>query len=166
MTVFDMSLRETIHATAVRLPVYTAPFDAGIGDHGVAVVLRGPSGSGKSDLALRLIARYRATLIADDQVMLRAPAQHVLCEAPAALAGLIEVRGLGLLKLETHTGVPLALVVDLVARDEVPRLPPEESVTLCNIAVPRLKLHAFDDSTLDKIIAALAVVKNPELVIR
>ena len=161
-----MPVHDTIHATAVRLPAYDAPFVAADGDHGVAVVLRGPSGSGKSDLALRLIARYGAQLIADDQLHLRAPARQLLCEAPAALAGLIEVRGLGLMRLDHSAGAPVALVVDLVARADVPRLPENDSVMLCNIAVPRLSLHAFDDSTPDKIIAALAVVKNPQLVIR
>ena len=161
-----MPVHDTIHATAVRLPAYDAPFVKAAGEGSVAVILRGPSGSGKSDLALRLIARCGAALIADDQVILRAPARQLLCEAPPALAGLIEVRGLGLLRLGHHGGAPVALVVDLVARADVPRLPEADSVMLCNIDVPRLQLHAFDDSTPDKIIAALAVVKNPQLVIR
>ena len=161
-----MSVRDTLHATALRLPVFDAPFVRNDGDAGVAVLLRGPSGSGKSDLALRLIARYGAQLISDDQVIIRAPAKQLLCEAPPELAGMIEVRGLGLLRLDAHTGAPVALLVDLVARADVPRLPENDTVTLCNIAIPRLKLHAFDDGTPDKIIAALAVVKNPELVIR
>lgn len=161
-----MPAQDLLHATAVRLPAYSAPFVSEEGGVGSAVILRGPSGSGKSDLALRLIARHGARLIADDQVALRAPARQVFCEAPAALAGLIEVRGVGLVRLDAHAGAPVALVVDLVARNEVPRLPEADTVMLCNIAVARLRLHAFDDSTPDKIIAALAVVKRPELVIR
>ncbi len=161
-----MPVHEIIHATAVRLPAYDAPFVPAAVDQGVAVVLRGPSGSGKSDLALRLIARYGARLIADDQTVLRAPAKQVICEAPPEIAGMIEVRGLGLLKLDSCGGAPVALVVDLVARDAVPRLPEDDHVVLCNIKVARLQLHAFDDSTPDKIVAALAVVKRPELVIR
>lgn len=161
-----MPVQETLHATAVRLPVYDAPFTPVQGGQGVAVLLRGASGSGKSDLALRLIARFGAGLISDDQVLLRAPARQVLCEAPPEIAGMIEVRGLGLLRLEAAAPAPVALVVDLVAREAVPRLPEDDHVVLCNIAVPCLKLHAFDASTPDKIIAALAVVKNPQLVIR
>ena len=161
-----MSVTETVHATAVRLPAYAAPFVPDGQGGGVAVLLRGVSGSGKSDLALRLIARYGARLIADDQTVLRAPARQLLCEAPPEIAGMIEVRGLGLLKMESCGGAPVALVVDLVARAAVPRLPEDDHVVLCNIKVARLQLHAFDDSTPDKIVAALAVVKRPELVIR
>lgn len=161
-----MSSQHTMHATAVYLRGCAAPFlpDHPLGD--VAVILRGPSGSGKSDLALRLMARYGATLIADDQVVLSTIAGQLVCAAPAAIQGLLEVRGLGLIKTAHQAKAPVALVVDLVARVDVPRLPEDATVTLCNIAVPFLKLHAFDDTTPDKIVTALAVVKHPELVIR
>lgn len=161
-----MPFSPTIHATAVCLPSYRAPFVVDEASADCAVVLRGPSGSGKSDLALRLIARYGARLIADDQVAVREDNGQVLCAAPAAIAGLLEVRGLGLLAVGAHPGAAAALVVDLVAREAVTRLPGDETAVLCNITLPCLRLHAFDDSTPDKIIAALAVVKRPELVIR
>lgn len=76
---------------------------------GMGVLLLGAPGSGKSDLALRLIDRgFR--LIADDQVCLNG----LLASAPAALAGLIEVRGLGLMRLP-HAPAPLVMVVQLDA---------------------------------------------------
>ncbi len=154
-----------VHATAVALPV-----PAGIGRRGAdaplaAVLLRGASGSGKSDLALRLITRHGARLIADDQVIMQAQDGQVVCTAPAAIAGMIEIRGVGLVRVSETSGVALALVVDLVARNAVERLPAGARATLCNIPVPLVRLHAFDDSAADKVMAALAVVKHPELIV-
>jgi len=86
---------------------------------GLGVLLRGPSGSGKSDLALRLIDGG-ACLVADDQVELALDAAgRVMAQAPRALAGLLEVRGIGILRMETARTAPVALVVDLEADDRV-----------------------------------------------
>lgn len=158
-----MTNSDNIHATAVVLGAnaltgtsYASP---------VAVLLRGPSGCGKSDLALRLIVDHGAVLLADDRVDVGAVGQTVMTSAPANLAGLLEVRGIGLLRLPVHGSAPVALVVDLVARNDVERLPEPASVMLCNIAVPCVRLHAFDASSAHKIIAALAVVKQPQMVV-
>ncbi len=89
-----------------------------------AVLLLGPPGSGKSDLALRLI-QGGWTLVADDQCVLRAEGAALRAEAPAALRGMLEVRGLGI-----FAGLPVAppdavlrLAVRLVPPEAVPRLP-------------------------------------------
>ena len=58
---------------------------------------------------------------------------------------------------------PLKLVVDLVPRDEVPRLPPREKADILGVSVPRLRLHAFDASTPFKILKALEIVEKPDL---
>lgn len=107
--------------------------------HGVAVLLLGGSGSGKSDLALRLLDRGFA-LVADDRVLLR----DGLAFAPDALRGLIEVRGLGLLRVPpVPHPVRVALAVALDGAG--PRLPePERHPALL---VPLLRLAAFDGST-------------------
>ena len=89
---------------------------------GRAVLLRGPSGAGKSDLALRLIDGG-ARLVADDQVELRRAGERVLVTAPAAIAGLIEVRGVGIIRLQPVTEATLALLVDLVPLPELDRFP-------------------------------------------
>src|SRR5436190_12146788 len=86
-----------------------------------AVLLRGPSGAGKSDLALRLI-EAGARLVADDQTHLVRKGGTLMATPPAALAGLIEVRGVGIVKLGRNrllARAPLALLVDLVAPGQV-----------------------------------------------
>ncbi len=83
---------------------------------GAGVLLLGPSGSGKSDLLLRLLD-HGFTLVADDRVELA----DGLASAPPELAGLIEVRGLGLVRLPCTASARLALAVDLAAAPE--RLP-------------------------------------------
>ena len=114
-----------------------------------AVLLLGPAGSGKSDLALRLIARGWA-LVADDRVVLDGAA----VSAPPALRGMLEVRGLGVFEgLAVAEGARLALVVELVARDAVPRLPVPGRWPPAG--VPRVALHAFDAAAPEK--AALAL---------
>src|SRR5690242_15181364 len=89
---------------------------------GVGVLLRGPPGSGKSDLALRLIDRG-ARLVADDQTELRREGAAVLASAPPSIAGRIEVRGVGILELPQAPSVALGLVVDLVPAADIERLP-------------------------------------------
>lgn len=165
MTAPDKRLSDTIHATAIALLLQEGAFAFSAATPRT-VLLRGPSGSGKSDLAFRLIASGMAQLLADDRVVLDVQDGQLMAAAPPALAGLIEVRGLGLLRLPPAPAGPVGLVVDLVARADVPRLPDTHVTELCNIAVPCLRLHAFDVSAPDKIIAALAVVARPEIIVK
>lgn len=79
---------------------------------GQGVLIRGQSGSGKSGLALQLLA-LGAGLVGDDGVRLRLVADRVLACPPPAIAGLIEARGIGILQSAAGTEVPLALVVDM-----------------------------------------------------
>ena len=132
-----------------------------------AVLLRGFSGRGKSDLAFRLITAG-ATLIGDDQVALeRRQDKMIMAEAVPAIHGLLEVRGIGLIKCPVvMQPTPLRLVVDLVPREDVPRLPPkDETVDIIGIPITFLKLHAFDTSTPHKIIKAIELVHKPDLLV-
>lgn len=114
-----------------------------------AVLLLGPPGSGKSDLALRLIGRGWV-MVADDQVAI----DGVAVSAPPALRGMLEVRGLGIFEgLAVAEGARLALVVELVARDAVTRLPVPER--WAPAGVPRVALHGFDAAAPDKVALAL-----------
>lgn len=137
----DTTSNQQIHATCVAF-----------GAEGV--LLRGESGSGKSDLALRLMDAG-ALLVADDRVDLARDALGILASAPATIAGMMEVRGIGIVQGLPHVTARVSLVVDLVARDDVPRMPEAETVALLGLAVPLVRLHAFDISTPVKIRLAL-----------
>ena len=124
---------------------------------GIGVLLRGPSGGGKSDVAVRLIDDG-ALLVADDQVQVRNDQGRLMATAPAPLAGLIEVRGVGILSVPTAPVAEIRLVVDLVAAEHVERLPEPETVTLLDRALPHLALSPFDASTPAKLRLAVAAV--------
>jgi HPr kinase/phosphorylase len=113
---------------------------------GQAVLLLGPSGAGKSDLVLRLLGRG-FDLVADDQVEIL----DGQVAAPTALAGLLEVRGLGILRLPYVETARLALIGDLTHRGE--RLPaPAHHATL---NVPLIRIDAQAASAPDRVIMAL-----------
>ncbi len=101
---------------------------------GRGVLILGPSGAGKSSLALKLLA-YGATLVADDQTELWAEGETLLARPPAAIAGLIEARGIGLLRLPHLAQAPIDLVIDL-GQTETERLPPQRQVTLSGLSRP------------------------------
>src|ERR1044071_6207055 len=98
---------ETVHASTVA-------------SEGRAVLITGPSGSGKSDLALRLLDRGFA-LVSDDQTLVRRDGERLIASAPSTIAGKLEVRGIGIIEMEAASDVPIALVVELTS--EIERLP-------------------------------------------
>ncbi len=125
---------------------------------GAAALLRGPSGSGKSDLALRLIERGGA-LVGDDQVWI-SPGTPPLVRPDPRLAGKLEVRGIGILEVAHLSEAPLLAVIDLVAAADVPRLPePEWTEFGAAIAVRRFALAPFEASAVEKIRLTLAALK-------
>ena len=132
-----MSKESTIHASAVL-----------VGPR--AVLVRGPAGSGKSRLALALIqagghALPFTRLIGDDRVHVEAAHGRLLVRPAESLAGLIEVRGLGIRRVPFESLALVGLVVDLAAASE--RLPPRESAAteLAGITLPRLAVAAGAD---------------------
>ena len=133
-----------IHATAVAIG-------------GRAVLLRGPSGSGKSDLALRLIDAG-AGLVADDYSQLRREGDAIVVRAPASISGMIEARGVGILKVEPLAAAPLALIADLVAAQHVERLPEPSSETIFGLAIPVVAIAPFEASAPAKLRFALAAL--------
>ena len=132
---------------------------------GAGVLLRGPAGAGKSDLALRLIDAG-AVLVADDQCVLTRAGDTLCVEAPAALAGLLEVRGLGIVRLPVRGAAPLRLAVDLVAADAVERLPEPACCDVLGVRLAQLCLAPFQASAPAKIALALkALGEGGEVVI-
>jgi HPr kinase/phosphorylase len=101
---------------------------------GRAVVIAGASGTGKSALALTLMA-FGCSLIADDRVQLTVQDQKVIAQAPTTIAGLIEARGIGILRATMSANAQVALWVDL-DRIETERLPPFRRFTHLGCDLP------------------------------
>lgn len=138
-------MTEFVHATAVA-----------IGDR--AVLLVGSSGSGKSDLALRLIDRG-AELISDDQVALRSEGDIVFAAPPTNISGRIEVRGIGIVAMGYRHPVPIALIVDLSA--EPARMPEKRTRLIAGHAIPLVALAPFEESAPIKVELALQTFGVP-----
>lgn len=132
-------MSETVHATTVAIG-------------GLGVVIAGPSGAGKSDLALRLIDRG-AMLVSDDYTVLARDGHRVYADAPATIAGRMEVRGVGIVLMPVATRVPVALAVRLGAPE---RLPEPAWRTLDGVAVREVALAALEPSAPIKVELALA----------
>ena len=126
----------------------------------IGVLLRGRPGSGKSDLALRLI-EGGARLVADDQTILEYSNGRLEARAPDNLQNKIEVRNLGVITLPDDSMarvVVLGLVVDLVAsRDQLDRMPVPETMELGGVTVRRLQLWPFEASAAAKVRLAIRV---------
>ena len=140
----------SIHASAVK-----------VGD--MAILIRGPSGSGKSRLALDLILAGRARqipaaiLVGDDRIYLENDGGALFARAVPALAGLIEVRGLGLRRCDYVVAAPIGLVIDLADPDAA-RLPTPEALKLSlnGVVLARLPVAA-NQAALPLVIAALTL---------
>ena len=151
------SVSVNIHATCVRLAAAGKPFGA---PPDCGVLLIGGSGSGKSDLALRLIAAG-AELVADDRTDLFVLRGRLCGRAPARLAGLLEVRGVGIVKLPRARQVCITLVAKLGrAAERLPahRLyrPPAALGPLAKAAPPVISIAPFEASAPAKLVAATA----------
>lgn len=106
------------------------------------LLILGPSGAGKSALAMRLLA-MGARLVADDRTEVTVAGGRLIARSPPAIRGLIEARGVGLLRAETLDEAPVALVADL-GQTEDQRLPPFRRLTLLGCDLD-LVLHAQND---------------------
>lgn len=133
---------ETHHATYIDI-------------NGNGVLLRGPGGAGKSDLALRLI-NDGAKLVADDQVVLTERDGAWFANPPDALAGLLEVRGLGVIRMDHARDVRLALIVDLVPGGPIERHP--DSTLDAGLGVALVRLDPFEASAAAKVRFSLSLV--------
>jgi HPr kinase/phosphorylase len=131
-----------------------------------AVLIRGPSGAGKSHLAFDLILAGRsgqiphAVLVGDDRVHLDASRGQLVVRPARELAGLIEIRGLGIRRCDFAEEAIVGLVVDLGAPD-AERLPPPEALQarISGIEIPRIPV-GLDDAALPLVVAALTTTAS------
>jgi serine kinase of HPr protein (carbohydrate metabolism regulator) len=132
---------ETLHASTVALD-------------GRAVLISGPSGSGKSDLALRLLDRG-FTLVSDDQTIIKRDGSRLIAAAPPTIAGKLEIRGIGIVEVERINDVPVALLVELTS--DIQRLPDDaRERPILGIPLPLISIDAMTASAPSKVALALA----------
>jgi serine kinase of HPr protein (carbohydrate metabolism regulator) len=131
---------ETVHASTVA-------------SDGRAVLISGPSGSGKSDLTLRLLDRG-FTLVSDDQTIVRREGDRLIASSPPTIAGKLEIRGIGIVDMETVSDVPIALYVELTS--EIMRLPDDRRERpVLGVNLPLVSVDAMTASAASKVSLAL-----------
>jgi serine kinase of HPr protein (carbohydrate metabolism regulator) len=131
---------ETVHASTVALD-------------GRAVLITGPSGSGKSDLALRLLDRG-FSLVSDDQTIVKKDGNRLLASAPPTIAGKLEVRGIGIIEIERIENVPVALLIELTS--DIQRLPDDSCERpILGVKLPLITIDAMTASAPSKVALGL-----------
>ncbi|WP_363284203.1 HPr kinase/phosphatase C-terminal domain-containing protein [uncultured Sphingomonas sp.] len=137
---------ETIHASCVAID-------------GRAVLIEGRSGTGKSDLALRLIDRG-AQLVSDDYTMLLRRGDDLIAKPPANLAGKMEIRGIGIVELSHQSDIPVAMLV--VITEQPPRMPAGgRKRIIAGVEVREIALPSLEPSAPIKVEWAL---RNPRAI--
>jgi serine kinase of HPr protein (carbohydrate metabolism regulator) len=131
---------ETVHASTVALD-------------GRAVLITGRSGSGKSDLALRMLDRG-FTLVSDDQTIVKKDGSRLIASAPPTIAGKLEIRGIGIVEMQRSENVPVALIVELTS--EIQRMPDDSRERpILGVGVPLITIDAMTASAPSKVAIAL-----------
>jgi serine kinase of HPr protein (carbohydrate metabolism regulator) len=131
---------ESLHSSTVAL-------------EGRAVIISGPSGSGKSDLALRLLDRG-FTLVSDDQTFLRTDDGRLIATSPPTIRGKLEIRGIGIVEVPCIDDVPVALFVELTS--DMQRMPDDSRERLLlGVRVPLISVDAMTASAPSKVAVAL-----------
>lgn len=129
---------------------------------GKGILFKGESGCGKSDLALRFIKNEKAKLVADDRVDVDIIDNKLIGKAPLILKNKLEVRNIGIIEdLDTVEQEDIFLCVELVKnRESLERLPQEEFEIILDKKIPKIKLYAFDCSTICKILVKISSIIN------
>ncbi|MEO6360952.1 MAG: HPr kinase/phosphatase C-terminal domain-containing protein [Sphingomicrobium sp.] len=131
---------ENVHASTVAV-------------EGRAVMIMGPSGSGKSDLTLRLLDRG-FTLVSDDQTIVKRQGEKLIATPPPQLAGKLEIRGVGIVDMEHDSDIPIALIVELTS--DIQRLPDDSRERpILGVPIPLVSIDAMTASAASKVALAL-----------
>jgi HPr kinase/phosphorylase len=156
----DPAARLTLHASCVAL-----------GDHGILII--GASGAGKSDMVLQLIdqpgygigaALIHARLVADDQTVIERRGDALYASSPKPIAGLLEIRGQGIVAVDHMPEARLALTVRLVAAAEIERLPEDTQVyRIAGLALPAIAVDPEKVTAAARIRAALTAMDHDEV---
>jgi serine kinase of HPr protein (carbohydrate metabolism regulator) len=121
------------------------------------ILIRGPSGSGKSDLAFRTLS-HGFRLVADDRVLIFRSGQRVFGRAPAPIQGVVELRGLGIVPLETLRLAEVSLVIDCVESWAIERMPHVDRLLMLGAEIPTLAICPFEASSPAKLCRAIEVL--------
>ena len=131
---------ETVHASTVAL-------------EGRAVLITGLSGSGKSDLALRLLDRG-FVLVSDDRTIVRRDGTRLIASAPPNIAGKLEIRGIGIVDMKHVEDIPVSLLVELSG--DIQRMPDEDHRrAILGVDLPLVHIDATAASAASKVSLAL-----------
>ena len=145
-------MNQVQHAPAPRLSAETIHAST-VASEGRAVLITGPSGSGKSDLALRLLDRG-FTLVSDDQTIVKRQGDHLVSTSPPTITGKLEIRGIGIVDMESISDVPVALIVELTS--DIQRLPDDaRERPILGVSLPLISIDALTASAPSKVALAL-----------
>ncbi|MBE6451934.1 MAG: serine kinase [Alphaproteobacteria bacterium] len=126
---------------------------------GQGILITGISGSGKSDLCLRLIMEQGAKLVADDRVNLTLFQDNIIATAPTILQGLLEVRGVGIINIQYCPQTSIKLAINLINDfDKIERMPEEKYFEFRGKKIRCFDLYGKDSSIVSKVLAALTLV--------
>ena len=135
---------KNIHATCINL-------------NSKGVLILGDSGSGKSDLALRLITMFSAKLVGDDRINIKKNNRKIIASSPDVLKGLLEVRGVGVIKINYKEETSVDLVIKLTS-EKIERMPESLKYELDGVSLPLFYLNPLEVSAPSKVVAMLSLL--------
>lgn len=135
---------KNIHATCVNI-------------NSKGVLILGDSCAGKSDLALRLITTFSAKLVGDDRIDIQNDKGIIKASSPDVLKGLLEVRGVGIIKIDHIEKTKVDLVIKLTT-EKIERIPEPLSYDIEGVSLPLFYLNSFESSAPSKVLAMLSLL--------
>ena len=131
---------------------------------GTGLLICGPSGSGKSDLCLRMI-EAGAAFISDDQTVLENKKGKLTARCPASIKGLLEIRGIGIVEMPFIDETEISLKLSLKSLDQIDRMPEKQTEFIEGIEIPVFSINAFSASAIIKIKMMLLIEKEKRKII-